>query len=65
MVTCGRPYQDWMRRTARTILELKKRGDGVRILTGALQRVRGHNPEGPIMVDGGNLGKGLQLCKGG
>ena len=45
-------------------LELKEQGDGIGVLAGMLQRVRGHNPEGPGEVDGGYLGRSLTLSEG-
>ena len=48
---------------ARPTLVSKERGDGVRILVGALQQMGGHNPEGPGKVDSGFPGGNLQLRK--
>ena len=54
-----------MQRIACATFGLEERGDGTRILTGALQRVGRHNAKGLGTVDGGKLGKNLQLCEGG
>ena len=46
-------------------LVLEERGDGVGVLTSALERMGEYHAAGSKMVDGGFLGKSLQLLKGG
>ena len=50
-----------MRGSTRPTIELEERGDGVRVFVGALQRLGGHDPEGPGKVDGGNMGRSIPL----
>ena len=48
-----------MQGSTRPTLELDKRGDGIGIFAGVLQRVGGHDPEGSEEMGSGHVGGSL------